>query len=125
MKECLSEAVRRGLWASTRAPGDLSAVAKGGFRAFLGLPERNPEPKLTELAEDPPPTPTRPVARLDRNVETAPLQPASLDKTAPISAVAAEEKNDPQPRRSSAGVWRSQRTKETRAGWADYIDRPF
>ncbi len=106
-------------------------MARGGFRAFLGLPAKQAEPKLTELAKlepEPGPTPVRPFADTNRNDATAPRSSADTDKTAEQISEPAEQISA-NPRKKSARrpsyVWLSQKTRDARAPWADYVNRPF
>ena len=91
-------------------------------RQATAEPLRESLPPLTELAGEPA-TPTRQSAQLSAKGETAPTSPISIDKTAEQSeqiSVRTEKKSARQP----SYVWISQKT-DIRAGWADYIDRPF
>ena len=101
------------------ARGGWFAVAKGGFRRFLGLGDSRA-------------TPIRQFAPPARTSGTAPISPVSVDKKPePLPVAVAEistvenRKGTVEPRSRSGYVWVSQRTRETRTGWAGILDRDF
>jgi hypothetical protein len=97
-----------------------------GLRRLLNRAAKaEPPARLTELAEGEPDTPTPGAglfAERKRNGGTAPISPASTEKTAREISPGNEKEARHAP---EAFAWRSQRSREDRAAWADYIDRPF
>jgi hypothetical protein len=101
------------------------------FRRFLlGQPAaEDPLERLVELgrAEDPAatPHPTRQIAELKTQDEAAPLSLASVDKKV-VDVFEVEAKRAVEAPRSRSGyVWVSQKSRSSRAGWADFVNRTF
>jgi hypothetical protein len=93
-----------------------------GFRRFLG------NAKLTELAEDPttPHRPKAPAERPARRGTPSTHKPApKAGEISPVQQKGAAKGSRCTPRNPDPRAWLSQKSRDARAGWADYIDRPF